>query len=208
MVVVGGDREKNHNFVGTRVWGGDAVCWKKTLNFCVALSPPLREKDDKYKTWMPKFLMAKEDKDQRKSSDDVERSWFSFCVFPCCLTSYAHLLSRLQERDAPDCTNILCLAAAPGSFPFEPRFQEILQKMSWGQNKLLDLSCMQAGYALRVSPWSCIMSSHLAETKRGYLLYIWLLFCTGQSHSFFNCTLNKYLISVDQLLLLCQEHCV
>ncbi|XP_074008636.1 FYN-binding protein 2 [Numenius arquata] len=36
----------------------------------------LREKDDKYKTWMPKFLMAKEDKDQRKSSDDVERKIF------------------------------------------------------------------------------------------------------------------------------------
>ncbi|KFW09920.1 Uncharacterized protein C1orf168, partial [Fulmarus glacialis] len=35
-----------------------------------------REKDDKYKTWMPKFLMAKEDKDQRKSSDDVERNIF------------------------------------------------------------------------------------------------------------------------------------
>ncbi|NXN32218.1 FYB2 protein, partial [Nycticryphes semicollaris] len=37
-----------------------------------------REKDDKYKTWMPKFLTAKEDKDQRKSSDDVQRSWFPF----------------------------------------------------------------------------------------------------------------------------------
>ncbi|KAM6397981.1 LOW QUALITY PROTEIN: FYN-binding protein 2 [Pluvialis apricaria] len=35
-----------------------------------------REKDDKYKTWMTKFLTAKEDKDQRKSSDDVERSIF------------------------------------------------------------------------------------------------------------------------------------
>ncbi|XP_059678193.1 FYN-binding protein 2 [Gavia stellata] len=35
-----------------------------------------REKDDKYKTWMPKFLMAKEDKDQRKSSNDVERNIF------------------------------------------------------------------------------------------------------------------------------------
>lgn len=35
-----------------------------------------REKDDKYKTWMPKFLMAKEDKDRRKSSDDVERNIF------------------------------------------------------------------------------------------------------------------------------------
>uniref|UniRef100_A0A8C6NDT9 Uncharacterized protein n=1 Tax=Melopsittacus undulatus TaxID=13146 RepID=A0A8C6NDT9_MELUD len=33
-----------------------------------------REKDAKYKPWMPKFLMAKEDKDQRKSSGDVERS--------------------------------------------------------------------------------------------------------------------------------------
>ncbi|PKU32440.1 hypothetical protein llap_17256 [Limosa lapponica baueri] len=36
----------------------------------------LREKDDKYKTWMRKFLPAKEDKDQRKSSDDVERKIF------------------------------------------------------------------------------------------------------------------------------------
>ncbi|KAM6415371.1 FYN-binding protein 2 [Rhynochetos jubatus] len=35
-----------------------------------------REKDEKYKTWMPKFLMAKEDKDWRKSSDDVERNIF------------------------------------------------------------------------------------------------------------------------------------
>ncbi|KAM7107516.1 FYN-binding protein 2 [Ciconia maguari] len=34
-----------------------------------------REKD-KYKTWMPKFLMAKEEKDQRKSSNDVERNTF------------------------------------------------------------------------------------------------------------------------------------
>ncbi|XP_056211980.1 FYN-binding protein 2 isoform X1 [Falco biarmicus] len=36
----------------------------------------LREKDDKYKTWMPKFLMAKDSKDQRRSSDDVERNIF------------------------------------------------------------------------------------------------------------------------------------
>ncbi|XP_021260674.1 activation-dependent, raft-recruited ADAP-like phosphoprotein isoform X2 [Numida meleagris] len=35
-----------------------------------------REKDDRYKTWMPKFLMAKEAKDRRRSSDDVERSIF------------------------------------------------------------------------------------------------------------------------------------
>ncbi|NWQ97120.1 FYB2 protein, partial [Burhinus bistriatus] len=35
-----------------------------------------REKDDKYKTWMAKFLTAKEDKDQRKSSNDVERNIF------------------------------------------------------------------------------------------------------------------------------------
>ncbi|XP_075567334.1 FYN-binding protein 2 [Pelecanus crispus] len=36
----------------------------------------LREKDSKYKTWMPKFLMVKEDKDQWKSSNDVERNIF------------------------------------------------------------------------------------------------------------------------------------
>ncbi|NXG79111.1 FYB2 protein, partial [Baryphthengus martii] len=36
----------------------------------------MREKDDKPKTWLPKFLIAKENKDQRKSSDDVERSIF------------------------------------------------------------------------------------------------------------------------------------
>ncbi|NXP12561.1 FYB2 protein, partial [Thinocorus orbignyianus] len=35
-----------------------------------------REKDDKYKNWMPKFLTAKEDKDKRKSSGDVERKIF------------------------------------------------------------------------------------------------------------------------------------
>ncbi|NXP48491.1 FYB2 protein, partial [Heliornis fulica] len=35
-----------------------------------------REKDDKYKTWRPKFLMAKEDKEHRKSSGDVERNIF------------------------------------------------------------------------------------------------------------------------------------
>uniref|UniRef100_A0A8B9EKF1 FYN binding protein 2 n=1 Tax=Anser cygnoides TaxID=8845 RepID=A0A8B9EKF1_ANSCY len=33
-----------------------------------------REKDDKYKTWMPKFLMSRDEKDRRKSSDDVDRS--------------------------------------------------------------------------------------------------------------------------------------
>ncbi|XP_042674891.1 FYN-binding protein 2 isoform X2 [Centrocercus urophasianus] len=37
-----------------------------------------REKDDKCKTWMPKFLMAKEVKDRRRSSDDVERTIFKF----------------------------------------------------------------------------------------------------------------------------------
>ncbi|NXC11983.1 FYB2 protein, partial [Corythaeola cristata] len=31
---------------------------------------------DKYKTWMPKFLVVKKDKDQRKSSDNVERNIF------------------------------------------------------------------------------------------------------------------------------------
>ncbi|NXI35941.1 FYB2 protein, partial [Galbula dea] len=31
-----------------------------------------REKDDKPKIWMPKFWMAKEDKDRRRSSDDGE----------------------------------------------------------------------------------------------------------------------------------------
>ncbi|XP_071606151.1 FYN-binding protein 2 isoform X1 [Heliangelus exortis] len=36
----------------------------------------LREKDDKQKVRMPKFLMAKEDKDQRKSSNDGERNIF------------------------------------------------------------------------------------------------------------------------------------
>ncbi|NXY88608.1 FYB2 protein, partial [Alcedo cyanopectus] len=36
-----------------------------------------REKEDKSKTWMPKFLMAKENKDRRKSSDDMERSIFN-----------------------------------------------------------------------------------------------------------------------------------
>ncbi|NXX89412.1 FYB2 protein, partial [Centropus bengalensis] len=35
-------------------------------------------KDNKYKTWMPKFLMAKDNKDQGRSSDDVERSIFKF----------------------------------------------------------------------------------------------------------------------------------
>ncbi|KFO82220.1 Uncharacterized protein C1orf168, partial [Cuculus canorus] len=33
---------------------------------------------DKYKTWMPKFLMTKDDKDQRKSNNDVESSNFKF----------------------------------------------------------------------------------------------------------------------------------
>ncbi|NWU92163.1 FYB2 protein, partial [Upupa epops] len=31
-----------------------------------------REKDSKYKTWMPRLLMAKENKDQRESSIDME----------------------------------------------------------------------------------------------------------------------------------------
>ncbi|KFO96277.1 Uncharacterized protein C1orf168, partial [Calypte anna] len=35
-----------------------------------------REKDDKHKVRMPRFLMAKEDKDQRKSSNDGERNIF------------------------------------------------------------------------------------------------------------------------------------
>ncbi|XP_062437206.1 FYN-binding protein 2 isoform X2 [Rhea pennata] len=34
----------------------------------------LREKEDRYRNWKPKFLMSKEDKDRRKSSEDVERS--------------------------------------------------------------------------------------------------------------------------------------
>ncbi|NXY42880.1 FYB2 protein, partial [Ceuthmochares aereus] len=33
---------------------------------------------DKYKTQIPKFLTTKDDKDQRKSSDDLERSIFKF----------------------------------------------------------------------------------------------------------------------------------
>lgn len=65
-----------HRF-GERTQGAD-----KNLNFCVVFSPPLREKDDKYRTWMPTFLIAKEDKDQRKSGSNMERSWFSFCGFP------------------------------------------------------------------------------------------------------------------------------
>ncbi|XP_071666298.1 FYN-binding protein 2 isoform X6 [Patagioenas fasciata] len=36
----------------------------------------LREKDDKYRTWMPTFLMAKEDKDQRKSGSNMGRNIF------------------------------------------------------------------------------------------------------------------------------------
>ncbi|XP_067156895.1 FYN-binding protein 2 [Apteryx mantelli] len=35
-----------------------------------------REKEDKYRNWKPKFLMSKEDKDRRKSSEDVERNIF------------------------------------------------------------------------------------------------------------------------------------
>ncbi|XP_064372323.1 FYN-binding protein 2 isoform X2 [Dromaius novaehollandiae] len=35
-----------------------------------------REKEDKHRTWKPRFLMSKEDKDRRKSSEDVERSIF------------------------------------------------------------------------------------------------------------------------------------
>lgn len=41
-----------------------------------------REKDDKYKTWMPKFLMSRDEKDRRKSSDDVDRSLLALSVFP------------------------------------------------------------------------------------------------------------------------------
>ncbi|NXX50905.1 FYB2 protein, partial [Tricholaema leucomelas] len=35
-----------------------------------------REKDDKSKNWVPKFLMAKEEKEGRKSSDNLERNIF------------------------------------------------------------------------------------------------------------------------------------
>ncbi|XP_064002998.1 FYN-binding protein 2-like [Pogoniulus pusillus] len=35
-----------------------------------------REKDDKSKNWVPKFLMAKEEKERRKSSDNLERNLF------------------------------------------------------------------------------------------------------------------------------------
>ncbi|NXA87181.1 FYB2 protein, partial [Melanocharis versteri] len=37
-----------------------------------------RGKDEKYKVWMPKLRMAKEYKDKRKSTDDVERNIFKF----------------------------------------------------------------------------------------------------------------------------------
>ncbi|NWW31300.1 FYB2 protein, partial [Panurus biarmicus] len=37
-----------------------------------------RGKDEKYKVRMPKFRMAKEYKDKRKSIDDVERNIFNF----------------------------------------------------------------------------------------------------------------------------------
>ncbi|NXA48305.1 FYB2 protein, partial [Nothocercus julius] len=35
-----------------------------------------REKEDKYRNWKPRFLMSKEDKERRKSSDEVERNIF------------------------------------------------------------------------------------------------------------------------------------
>ncbi|NWS73240.1 FYB2 protein, partial [Crotophaga sulcirostris] len=52
-----------------------------------------REKDNKYKTWMPKFLMAKDDKDQRKSSDDMERS---ICKFK---KSNAEKCKKMEKED-------------------------------------------------------------------------------------------------------------
>lgn len=138
----------------------------ENLNFCVALSPPLREKDDKHKTWMPKFLMAKEDKDQRKSSGDVERSWFSFCVFPCCQTLYACLWSHLQEWDAPDWAHILCWLLLHGPFPLNPAFRRLCRRYLEGKtNSWIWALCERAGDTLRVSSWSCIVSSHLANKK-------------------------------------------
>lgn len=60
---------------------GCVLLAKPELVQCFSL-PPLREKDDKCKTWMPKFLMAKEVKDRRRSSDDVERSLWVLYVSP------------------------------------------------------------------------------------------------------------------------------
>ncbi|NWJ02656.1 FYB2 protein, partial [Crypturellus undulatus] len=35
-----------------------------------------REKEDKYRNWKRRFLMSKEDKERRKSSEEVERNIF------------------------------------------------------------------------------------------------------------------------------------
>ncbi|NWY02379.1 FYB2 protein, partial [Nothoprocta ornata] len=35
-----------------------------------------RGKEDRYRNWKPRFLMSKEDKERRKSSDEVERNIF------------------------------------------------------------------------------------------------------------------------------------
>lgn len=72
---------KNHGFVQPGFGEGTHPVAKPELVRCFSL-PPLREKDDKHKTWMPKFLMAKEAKDRRKSSDDVERSLLVLYVSP------------------------------------------------------------------------------------------------------------------------------
>ncbi|NXA31432.1 FYB2 protein, partial [Eudromia elegans] len=40
-----------------------------------------REKEDKYRNWKPRFLMSKEDKERRKSSDEVERNIFKVNLY-------------------------------------------------------------------------------------------------------------------------------
>lgn len=125
---------------------------EKKLNLCVVLSPPVREKDDKYKTWMPKFLIPKEDKDQRKSSVDVERSWFLFCIFPCCLALYKHLLSRCRSG-MPLIAQAFCvpLLLLQSLFPLNSAFRKLCRQTSWGQNKLLSELCASEGYPEGVS---------------------------------------------------------
>lgn len=131
----------------------------------MVLSPPVREKDDKYKTWMPKFLIPKEDKDQRKSSMDVERSWFLFCVFPCCLALYKHLLSRCRSRK-PLIAQAFCalLLLLRSLFPLKPAFRKLCRHLEDKTNSWP--SCVQVRDTLRVSGWSCIVFPLSWEKKK------------------------------------------
>lgn len=144
------------------------------------LLPPLREKDDKYKTWMPKFLMSRDEKDRRKSSDDVDRSLLALSVFPV-LSDFVWGVSWCGSQVTcrsrmPLLKQTLVFGCCSRVLLLWTQLLETLWKVFWRQNKFLDLSCVQVEDTLRVSSWRCMWSSCLDETKKVFLAMHWAAF--------------------------------